>query len=496
MQIQIPNKDLIDPTTIKKIEVTGFAIKPSGPAEVLFSVSPAVTTILDSEFFEFDDSFSKTVDYVQFKYSHSNAIKSATWHNKKTTSEFKRVSYIKIGIPESIKNSLNNIESVTLETIIFKDNVALGGVALDVSLSRVAAVDFVELPIEDYDKCAKIQFRVLYKTSIQDVIKFNDKTQSIYRSKILAAAQMCVRHKTSALFEDSVDGRFECLVTIDEKIREACSFSKEAKGTKNLVYYTIFFNKGYIELLDKSVCSILDKGEPNFDLLLITDEDTKRVIELMPFRKRISPKYLILDTPVDGVEASQNKVKVFEYESMDEYDKVLFLDCDIVCLQDINTIFDCDLEYDTLYTARNNNLGVGHLKNFHHGFEFLDNSYIREMTLAKQMPFNAGQFLFRNSDRMRAHFNNVCWFMLNWAGEYFFEQSFMCYYFCKAYITDDALLQKYMSIVSTTTTTEYNITEDTCLVHFIAPPLDAKTKLKFIDFFLKEYEDNDKHVTI
>jgi hypothetical protein len=112
------------------------------------------------------------------------------------------------------------------------------------------------------------------------------------------------------------------------------------------------------------------------------------------------------------------------------------------------------------------------------------------------MPFNAGQFLFRNSSRMREHFNNVNWFMKNWVGEYFFEQAFMCYYFCKAYLTDDSILNKYMSIISTTTTTEYSITKDTCLVHFIAPPLDAKTKLKFIDFFLKEHETNDNHIII
>jgi hypothetical protein len=100
------------------------------------------------------------------------------------------------------------------------------------------------------------------------------------------------------------------------------------------------------------------------------------------------------------------------------------------------------------------------------------------------MPFNAGQFLFRNSERMRKHFDNVNWFMRNWAGEYFFEQAFMCYYFCKAYLTDDGALNKYMSIIATNGITEQELSEDTCLIHFIAPPLDAYTKLKFIDWFL------------
>ena len=80
--------------------------------------------------------------------------------------------------------------------------------------------------------------------------------------------------------------------------------------------------------------------------------------------------------------------------------------------------------------------------------------------------------------------------MESWAGEYFFEQAFMCYYFCKAYLTDSNVLQKHMSIVSTVTKSEYKITKDTCLVHFIAPPLDAKTKSEFIKNFQKEQKSS------
>jgi hypothetical protein len=87
---------------------------------------------------------------------------------------------------------------------------------------------------------------------------------------------------------------------------------------------------------------------------------------------------------------------------------------------------------------------------------------------------------------MRKHFENVNWFMDNWSGEYFFEQAFMNYYFCKAYMTDDTILNDRMSLISTTNEMKYEITNDTCLVHFIAPPLDAKTKLAFIENFEKD----------
>jgi hypothetical protein len=45
------------------------------------------------------------------------------------------------------------------------------------------------------------------------------------------------------------------------------------------------------------------------------------------------------------------------------------------------------------------------------------------------VPFNAGQFMFLNSSRMKEHFSNIRWLKSAWPDEYFYEQSFMNYYF-------------------------------------------------------------------
>ena len=306
------------------------------------------------------------------------------------------------------------------------------------------------------------------------------------RVKVELATQQCMRFKKSNLFEDSNEGRLKCFEEIYKKILQVQSAPLIPCGYKNLIYYTVFFDNGYVELLNKSILTILKYSKINFDILLITDQETKKKIQIQPFAKRIKPKYLILKTPLDGVEASECKTKIFEYVDINKYNKILFLDCDIICLKDINLIFNSQVEENTLYTARNLNLNYNHHKTIHHGFIYLNDEHISEMTQAKQMPFNAGQFLFKNSNKMKNHFDNVNWFMKNWTGEYFFEQAFMNYYFCKAKITNDTILQDRMSIVSTTNRMQYKITEDTCLVHFIAPPLDAKTKLTFIKNFQKD----------
>jgi lipopolysaccharide biosynthesis glycosyltransferase len=394
---------------------------------------------------------------------------------------------MKISIPEKIKSEIDVIEAVYLETA--KANAGeqspafVGSIISD---KHIRVVPFIELSNTIFENCTHIQYRIVYKNGITEIIKFNGKSQSIYRSKLTLATQQCVRYKTSELFDDSDGGRVKCLEELDKKISEAESSPSISYGDKNLIYYTIFFDKGYIELLNKSILTILKHGKVNFDLLLITDEATKEKIELQPFIKKIKPKYLLLKTPMDGVEASQYKTRIFEYSEINDYRNILFLDCDIICLKDVNTIFNSKLEDNLLYTARNTNLNYGHHKTIHHGFVYLDDKHVFEMAQAKQMPFNAGQFLFKNTSKIQKHFENLNWFIVNWAGEYFFEQAYMNYYFCKAYATDDTILNEKMSIISTTNDMKFEITKNTCLVHFIAPPLDAKTKLDFIDNFEKD----------
>jgi lipopolysaccharide biosynthesis glycosyltransferase len=398
---------------------------------------------------------------------------------------------MKISIPEKIKSEIDVIETVYLET----ENTNAGEkspafVGSIISDKHIRAVPFVVLHNSVYDACSKIQYRILYKNGITEVLKFTVKQNALYRSGVTSGANLCIRNKKSDIYNDTDEDRKKCLDGVEQKILNTFDYSDAPIGAKNLIYYTVYFDKGYTELLELSINSILKNSKINFDILIITDEPTKKLIDNLSFNKKISPKFLITETPFDGVVASQNKTRVFEYESINEYNNILFLDCDIVCIKDVNTIFKQNLKTDTLYTAYNLNLNYSHHKTFHHGFEMLTDDFVSEMRINKQMPFNAGQFLFKNSERMREHFNNVCWFMENWAGEYFFEQAFMCYYFCKAYLTDSNVLQKHMSIVSTVTKSEYKITKDTCLVHFIAPPLDAKTKSEFIKNFQKEQKSS------
>ena len=345
----------------------------------------------------------------------------------------------------------------------------------------------VQVDAAAFDDHDQLEFCITHKiSSVEPISSFKD---LIMHSTAMDIIGKCVKRNVSSKYPDTNRGRLECLETINQMISSVAAGTHLATASKNLVYFSVYFDGGYVELMNNSLMSIIKHATIDFDVLVITDEATKLLISKQPFAKYIQPKYHITSTPVDGVEASKNKTLIYDYIGVDAYDKILFLDCDVVAVGDIAEVFDVCVDYNKLYTARGNNIAFHHHRSFHHGFDVVKQDFIDEMMDARQYPFNAGQFMFRNSIITREHFNNLNWFMQAWPGEYFFEQAFMCYYFCKAKMTNDALNNK-LTLISTVVKNAYEL-QGKILLHFTAPPLDAVTKINFINNFIeKHYEQS------
>jgi hypothetical protein len=97
------------------------------------------------------------------------------------------------------------------------------------------------------------------------------------------------------------------------------------------------------------------------------------------------------------------------------------------------------------------------------------------------MPFNSGQFLFENSIEMKMHFQNIKNLLKNWSGEYFFEQCFMNYYFCKNNLTNSFDLNE--KVLVSDILGDLTKKQNKCLIHLIKPVLDAKAKINLINNF-------------
>lgn len=263
------------------------------------------------------------------------------------------------------------------------------------------------------------------------------------------------------------------------------------KGSKNLIYCSVF-GQDYYELF-KILMESIDITTPNktFDILVITDTPTKRRITPSAFTKKFNMNYMVVDTPANGIEASKTKCKIFEWEKINDYNKVLFLDSDIVSFKDLTPVFGGEHDSGILYTAYNQNMNFERAFNSkYYALTPASDEMLQAYKINNQQPFNAGQFLFVNSYKMQQHFSNVNWLMNNWPGEYFFEQSFMVQYFCRNFLTNATTIKPYFTIKIITPSQydpDVNITELTTFIHFAGAALNGSAKIDYIKNFIANH---------
>jgi len=295
---------------------------------------------------------------------------------------------------------------------------------------------------------------------------------------------------TSSPYNNTDDDKKLVLNIVDGLFNETNNITDELYGSKNLVYYTVF-GSSYTKLFDISLQSI-HKFSPNknFDLLVICDIETKREIESLGVTKYFNIVYHLVDKPKDGIQSSINKCKIYSYDKINEYNKILFLDCDILSIKNINSIFDISFEANTLYTVCNAEVKIGAHNSKTHGIIKKTKEELEILEKNNQNPFNAGQFLFINSLKMQKHFYNLLWLIDNWPGEYFFEQCFMVYYFCTYMLSNNLLLKDNIQLTIITNNYKYQKfhKDKTSLLHFAGYALDASKKIEYISAYFYSHK--------
>ncbi len=257
-------------------------------------------------------------------------------------------------------------------------------------------------------------------------------------------------------------------------------------GSSNLIYYVVGHNDAYIRLLQKSIESVQKFATCAYDIVVITDQQTQSKLMSNGAVSAAVTDYMIVDTIRDGIHSSMLKTLIFQYEAIDKYNKVLFLDCDVICKRDIAHVFDKDIAPGILYVVSNPAINTGSFKTLFHGLLAYDAVQLQQMLNAGQLPFNAGQFMFVNSARMAAFFENVNWLVDVWPGQYFFEQSFMNHYFCLNQIADPIALSTAFDLLTCNediTRVQPSHRDQTSFIHFVAPALNGDVKLAFIDAY-------------
>lgn len=345
---------------------------------------------------------------------------------------------------------------------------------------------WLEIPSVFFENASNIFLKIILEDGSEKTYSKQNKHQWVWLKDCECHQHTPFRQNFNTGFDNNKTDKDAIHETLNQKHAEALVSSSTPKGAKSLVYYTVGGNKEYLQLLQKSVSSLWQHSEKKaFEFLFICPESW--VAEIESFKPSGCVfKYHLVEDSTDGVEISKNKTKIFDFAQINQYKKILYLDTDIIAVRNFDHIL-CKDYGDKLYVACNvKKVSFTSHGGGYHGLRYFSSEKIQELASANQRPFNAGQFLFINSDAMKKHFENLNWLMSVWPGEYFFEQSFMNHYFCLFNLTENEALGKKVKILSTVDGDGFNpeFDHDDILVHFIAPALNPTAKINYIEEYV------------
>jgi len=105
----------------------------------------------------------------------------------------------------------------------------------------------------------------------------------------------------------------------------------------NLIYYTIGNNINYINILNLNILTLEKYYNYNFELLFIIDERIANEFETNLITKL--PYKVLISTTNSMRDSSLNKLKIFKFDEIKNYNKIIYCDCDILWCGDPNNIF-------------------------------------------------------------------------------------------------------------------------------------------------------------
>jgi len=164
---------------------------------------------------------------------------------------------------------------------------------------------------------------------------------------------------------------------------------------KKLIYFTLGSNKEYVKLANLCVESLY-KNNYDGDFLFITNFK-EIILELIFFKK--DPFFLNVDE-TDLLLSSSNKLKIYNFNHIDNYDKIIYSDVDILWLSNPNKIFNQIIE-DKFYVSNENGL----MSDEYWGGRILNENEKKIINENNIRGINAGIFGFNKN--MIYHLKNV-----------------------------------------------------------------------------------------
>ena len=167
------------------------------------------------------------------------------------------------------------------------------------------------------------------------------------------------------------------------------------KMNKTLIYSCVFFNENYLNLIDLLLKSykLFGNAPDNVDYLIMCNPDYEKKVQTIFENLNISGKIWCLDLKTK-FDACCSRLNIFNYPNINLYNKILYLDSDILITNSLNNILDFTLE-NKLYA-----LLEGNTSHDYWGKNFFDKN-------PNCPAFSSGVLLFNNNAIIKDLFDQI-----------------------------------------------------------------------------------------
>jgi predicted O-methyltransferase YrrM len=170
---------------------------------------------------------------------------------------------------------------------------------------------------------------------------------------------------------------------------------------KNLLYFCVFHNRDYLKLASILLGSLrfFSNNLKNIDILVFTSlnfkEDFLNLSDI--FGLNLNFKFFEFNTTSESAMA---RVYIYDYENINVYDKILYIDTDIIIQNDLNILFNQDIESEKVYA-----LAEGTVYHEIRGGWFFTHLTCEQKH--KIVGINSGILLWKNCEKIKEIFNNI-----------------------------------------------------------------------------------------
>jgi len=214
---------------------------------------------------------------------------------------------------------------------------------------------------------------------------------------------------------------------------------------KNLLYFCVFYNNNYFKLLNLLLTSLKFYSNLNsFDILILTNETMREEVDELSKKLKINIKIQTFDFKTI-FQAACARLFIFDYPEINKYEKILYIDTDIIIKKDLFILFDLDIG-NLLYA-----LEQGTINSLNFGKQFFNFDKINPNTTG----INSGTLLFKNCQEIRNLFSRIIGHINAYTDSkvttpYTMDQPFINYHAISSKVYDNKLLNPYISLYEDT----------------------------------------------